>query len=202
MPANAGAAGPIAVSAAQLAAIAGAPTRLMPALAGWLTALCPGCGIDTPQELAHFLAQACHETDGFRTLREYASGEAYEGRADLGNTRPGDGVRFRGRGIFQTTGRANYLALGLRKGRRDLFVNAPELLEQPEHAVWSACAYWMARGLNDIAGQPDSARLHKKLRGRVLEVSPVEFIGIAINGGLNGMPRRKALYARAREVLG
>ena len=192
---------PFAITVDHLAGIAGARTRLMPALAGWLNATCPGYDIDTPQEYAHFLAQACHETDRFRTLREYASGRAYEGRADLGNTQPGDGPRFRGRGIFQTTGRANYVALGLKKGRRDLFVNAPGLLEDPEHAVWSACEYWRTRGLNDIANQPDGAVLKKKLRRQVLDVSPVEFIGITINGGMNGMAERKAFYARAKAVL-
>ncbi|APW46630.1 hypothetical protein [Rhodoferax antarcticus] len=91
--------------------------------------MCPQYEIDTPQEFAHFLAQACHETDHFATLREYASGRGYEGRVNLGNTQPGDGVRFKGRGIFQTTGRANYMQLGPKKGRHDLFVNNPELLE-------------------------------------------------------------------------
>src|SRR6185295_5942138 len=134
----------------QLASIAGKPTSLMTGLAEWINETCPAYEIDTPQEYAHFLAQACHETDHFRTLREYASGSAYEGRADLGNSQSGDGVKFRGRGIFQTTGRANYLQLGIKKGRRDLFINSPELLEQPEYAVWSACEYWATRGLNDV----------------------------------------------------
>ena len=82
-----------------LAAISGATTSLMPALADWMNQTCPTYEIDTPQEYCHFLAQACHETDHFRTLREHASGSAYEGRTDLGNTQPGDGVKFKGRGI-------------------------------------------------------------------------------------------------------
>ena len=189
------------VTAAHLAAIAGRSTPLMPGLAQWLNALCPQYEVDTPQEYAHFLAQACHETDHFKTLREYASGRAYEGRADLGNTQPGDGVRFRGRGIFQTTGRANYLQLGIKKGRRDLFITQPELLEQPEYAVWSACEYWRTRGLNDIANQPDNAVLTKKLRGKLLQVSPIEFVSLTINGGTNGMDDRKKFYAIAKKVL-
>ena len=67
--------------------------------------------------------------------------------------------------------------------------------------MWSACEYWKTRGLNDIANQPDTAVLRKKLRARLLDVSPVEFIGITINGGLNGMEQRKAFYARAKQVL-
>lgn len=184
-----------------LASIAGKPTSLMSDLADWINQICPEYEIDTPQEYCHFLAQACHETDHFRTLREYASGKAYEGRADLGNTHPGDGVKFRGRGIFQTTGRANYLQLGIRKGHRDLFINTPGLLEQPEYAVWSACEYWRTRGLNDVANHADSDTLNKKYRGKIISVSPVEFISITINGGYNGMEDRKKFYAIAQNVL-
>lgn len=184
-----------------LVAIAGKATPLMPGLVEWINKTCPTYGIDSPQEYAHFLAQACHESDHFKTLREYASGKAYEGRIDLGNTRPGDGVKFRGRGIFQTTGRANYTQLGLKKGARDLFVNSPELLEQPEYAIWSACEYWSTRNLNDTANHADSDILKKKYRKQVIDVSPVEFISITINGGYNGMEERKKFYALAKTVL-
>ncbi|WP_374090582.1 glycoside hydrolase family 19 protein [Methylomicrobium lacus] len=184
-----------------LAAIAGKPTPLMDELADWINKICPGYDIDTPHEYAHFLAQACHETDHFRTLQEYASGKAYEGRKDLGNTRPGDGVRFKGRGIFQTTGRANYLQLGLKKGQDDLFINSPELLEKPEYAVWSACEFWASRQLNDQANQADNDVLKKKYKGAVHDVFPVEFISISINGGLNGIDERKKFYALAKSVL-
>jgi putative chitinase len=184
-----------------LIAIAGIDPPLIPGLVDWMNNLCPTYAIDTPKEFAHFLAQACHETDHFKTLREYASGNAYEGRADLGNTQPGDGVKFKGRGIFQTTGRANYLQLGIKKGRRDLFINSPELLEQPEYAVWSACEYWNTRNLNDPANHADSDLLKKKYKGNVLDVSPIEFISITINGGYNGMDERKKYYAIAQGVL-
>jgi putative chitinase len=189
------------VTPEQLATLAGRSTPLMPALADWLNALLPGHGIDAPREVAHFLAQACHETDHFRTLREYASGAAYEGRTDLGNTQPGDGVRFRGRGIFQTTGRANYLELGIRRRRRDLYINQPELLETPEHAVWSACVYWELRRLNDVANHADADLLKKKHRGRLLELVPVDYISYSINGGSNGLKRRRALYTLACSIL-
>lgn len=190
------------ITAEHLAKINGKMRPLLPELAQWMNHFCPLYQIDTPQEYAHFLAQGCHETDHFHTLKEYASGAAYEGRVDLGNTQPGDGVKFRGRGIFQTTGRANYVQLGLIKGRRDMFILQPELLEQPEHAVWSACEYWKTRNLNDIANQPDNAILKKKYRGAVIDVSPVEFISMTINGGKNGLDDRKKYYQRAREVLG
>ena len=189
------------IEAAHLAAIAGITTPLMPTLADWMNQTCSQYAIDTPQEYCHFLAQACHETDHFKTLQEYASGRAYEGRLDLGNTQPGDGVRFKGRGIFQTTGRGNYLQLGIKQGRRDLFINTPTLLEQPEYAVWSACEYWQGRGLNDAANHADSDILKKKYRGNVIDVSPVEFISITINGGYNGIDDRKQAYAMAQRVL-
>ena len=189
------------VTPEHLAAIAGRTTALMPALADWMNTLCPSYEIDTAREYGHFLAQACHETDYFKTLREYASGSAYEGRADLGNTQAGDGIRFRGRGIFQTTGRANYLQLGIKKGRRDLFINTPELLEQPEYAVWSACEFWKTRGLNDVANHADTDVLKKKYRGNIIDVSPVEYISLTINGGYHGMEERKKYYALAQQVL-
>lgn len=191
----------LAITAEHLAQIAGRKTALMPALAEWMNQLCPQYQIDTAQEYAHFLAQACHETDHFKTLREYASGSAYEGRADLGNTQAGDGMRFRGRGIFQTTGRANYLQLGIKKGSRDLFINKPELLEEPEMAVWSACEYWLTRNLNDAANHPDSDRLKKKYKGELLDLSPVEFISYTVNGGNRGLEERKAFYAKALAIL-
>ena len=191
----------LTITVEHLAAIAGRTTPLMPDLVDWLNRLCPLYEIDLQQEYCHFLAQACHETDHFKTLREYASGNAYEGRQDLGNTQPGDGVRFKGRGIFQTTGRANYLELGIKKGRRDMFVDTPELLEQPEYAVWSACEYWKTRGLNDIANHADSDVLKKKHKGAVLDLSPVEYISYRVNGGNRGLDERKKFYSIAQGVL-
>jgi putative chitinase len=170
-------------------------------LAYELTLQLPDYGIDTVQEVAHFLAQAAHETDHFMTLREYASGQAYEGRKDLGNTQVGDGVRFKGRGIFQTTGRANYSVLGIAKGQPRRYLDEPGLLEHPDEAVWSACKYWSDRHLNDIANNPDTVKLNKKVRGVVKQVSPVEYISLTINGGYNGYNERVKFYERAKEVL-
>jgi putative chitinase len=191
----------IVISTQHLAAIAGKESKLMPDLVLWVNKLCPQYEIDSPNELAHFLAQACHESDHFKTFKEYASGAAYEGRADLGNSKAGDGIRFKGRGIFQITGRANYLQLGIKKGRRDLFIHHPEYLEQAEYAVWSACEYWANKNLNDVANHADIDRLKKKYRGKVLDVSPVEFISLTINGGYNGIEERKRFYALAQRVL-
>jgi len=193
----------ILISVEHLKEIAGISTPLMPGLAEWINKTCPTYGIKTPQELAHFLAQICYESDRFRTTREYASGKAYEGRKDLGNVNPGDGVKYKGRGLFQITGRANYLQLGIKKVNLELFINNPELLEQPEYAVWEACEYWKSRGLIEISNRPDTAILKKKYRGgNIVDVSPIEYISITINGGFNGMAERKKFYEAAKKALG
>ena len=189
------------ISKEHLETIAGQKTKLISILPEWINKICPEFEIDTPREYAHFLAQACHETDHFRTLEEYASGKAYEGRKDLGNVIIGDGVRFKGRGIFQTTGRENYKQLGTKKGNPDLFLKNPELLEQPEYAVWSACVFWKSRNLIDASNNDDSVLLSKKYKGQIIKVPPVEYISITINGGRNGIEERKKFYERAKKVL-
>jgi len=138
-------------------------------------------GVTTPARVQAFWAQAAHETDGFRTLREYASGAAYEGRKDLGNTQPGDGVRFRGRGIFQITGRANTKATSTALYGDDRLLSNPELLEQPEPAVRSALNYWKTRGLNQYADVGDFKTITQK-----------------INGGLNGWADRLNYFEKAK----
>lgn len=107
-------------------------------------------GINTPLRLAHFLAQCSHETGRFRFMRELwgptPAQTRYEGRADLGNMQPGDGFRFRGRGIFQLTGRDNYRRYGQRLGI-DL-IGSPDLAAQPDAALRTACLYWKDHNLN------------------------------------------------------
>ncbi len=140
-------------------------------------------GIDTPLRAAHFLAQACHESAHFRTLYEYADGSAYEGRKDLGNIYAGDGKRYKGRGIFQLTGRANYRAYGKLLGL-DLEGN-PELAANPEVSVRVACEYWKQKGLNGWADRDDVNEITRR-----------------INGGYNGLQDRKNCLARAKANLG
>lgn len=139
-------------------------------------------GVDTYLRVCHFIAQCAHESASFTTLEEFASGAAYEGRRDLGNTQPGDGRRFKGRGIIQLTGRANYRAAGQRLGY-DLEGN-PELAETPEISVLTALDYWKNRGLNRWADQDDITTVTRR-----------------INGGLNGFEDRKKYLARAKRIL-
>ncbi|MCX7290792.1 glycoside hydrolase family 19 protein [Janthinobacterium sp.] len=139
-------------------------------------------GIDTPLRQAAFLAQVGHESGQLRYVRELASGTAYEGRADLGNVIAGDGVRFKGRGLLQVTGRANYAACGVALGL-DLLA-APQLLEQAAAACRSAGWFWQSRGLNRLADAGDQERVTRR-----------------INGGVNGLAERLALYVVARKVL-
>jgi murein DD-endopeptidase MepM/ murein hydrolase activator NlpD len=93
-----------------------------------IVAECQRQGVTNPQQIAYILATAQHESDQFKTLEEYADGSAYEGRSDLGNTQPGDGVKFKGRGFVQLTGRVNYDKYSKIVGK-DL-INNPELLQQ------------------------------------------------------------------------
>jgi len=138
--------------------------------------------INTPARQAAFLAQIGHESGQLRYVRELATGHAYEGRHDLGNIRAGDGVCYKGRGLIQITGRANYAACGAGLGL-DLLTH-PDLLEQPVNACRSAGWFWKTRGLNALADDGDQLRITKR-----------------INGGTNGLADRLALFAVAKRVL-
>lgn len=142
-------------------------------------------GIDTSLRRAHFLAQICHESGQLRHTEEIASGQAYEGRVDLGNTQPGDGPRFKGRGLIQLTGRSNYAAFG-RALERDFTTDPhPALLAtDADLATQVACWFWKGRNLNALADGDDLRR-----------------ITLRINGGLNGLLERQMFYARARCIF-
>lgn len=125
-------------------------------------------GLNTPKRMAAFLAQAAHETAGFKTLREYGPDAyflRYEGRRDLGNIFPGDGLKFKGRGIFQITGRANYKTISLKLFNDLRLINKPELLEQPYNATLSALYFWDLKKLNSFADSDDFLGMSKKING-------------------------------------
>ncbi|MFJ2386253.1 glycoside hydrolase family 19 protein [Pseudomonas koreensis] len=139
-----------------------------------------------PKRAAAFIAQIGHESGQLRYVREIwgptAAQRGYEGREDLGNTLPGDGRKYCGRGLIQITGRANYAKCGEALGL-DL-ISHPELLELPQHAAMSAAWFWKQKGLNDLADREEFNTVTRR-----------------INGGLNGLAERLALWKKAREVL-
>lgn len=156
--------------------------------------------IDTPAREAHFLAQIAHESGELRYVTELASGDDYEGSTRLGNTEPGDGRRFKGRGLIQITGRKNYRLCGDALGF-DL-LGDPELLTQPVHAARSAAWFWrVGAGLNlsRVAhehGLQDGCDLND-----LADVDDLVGITIAINGGRNGIDDRAAHLKFAKEAL-
>ena len=139
-----------------------------------------------PKRIAAFIAQIGHESGQLKYVKEIwgptAAQKRYEGRADLGNTQPGDGSKYRGRGLIQITGRANYKACGEALAL-DL-INQPELLEELQHAFMSAAWFWATKGLSTLADE-----------------CKFETITRRINGGLNGLADRQMLYTRALKVL-
>lgn len=138
--------------------------------------------ITTENRICHFFAQAAHESAHFQTLTEYADGSAYEGRTDLGNIQPGDGKRYKGRGIFQLTGRSNYRLFGKRIGL-DL-ENNPALAQHPEVSVLTALEYWKDRNLNKYADNDD-----------------INSITAKINGGYNGLDDRKNYLQSMKKLI-
>jgi len=179
-------------------------------------------GITSPLRLAHFLAQAFHETGGLtiewesgaysadRLMQIFGVGHhsaavtsaealqlAHKPEAifervyglgnprkakELGNTQPGDGFRYRGGGILQTTGRANYRRMGQKCGVD--FEARPELVLSAEHALKPALAEWTEGNLNSAADADDLRAITRR-----------------INGGYNGLDDRQAWFNRIRPMI-
>ena len=163
-------------------------TRLLPGYMGAMRA----ANITTPLRAAHFAAQIGHESGGLRYMEEIADGSAYEGRADLGNTQPGDGRKFKGGGPIQLTGRANYTAFSawaFAKGYAPTvtyYVDRPELVRSDPAVGFLATAwYWsFARPqLNALADADD-----------------LDGVTRAINGGTNGLDDRRTRLARCKAL--
>ncbi len=172
------------ITGQQLASIAGVPLARVDKFVPYLNGAMEHYQINTPARVAAFLAQLAHESGGFRYVRELASGRAYEGRKDLGNVYSGDGVRFKGRGLIQITGRSNYAALEKDLPLLGLLQN-PHWLESDRWAVWSAGWFWNKKGLNALADDGLFKQITRK-----------------INGGYNGLADRYKYYERAKRVLG
>ena len=148
-------------------------------------------GVDTVLRSAAFIAQLAHESGELRWMEELwgptAAQRRYEPPSDLatrlGNTQPGDGARFKGRGPIQITGRFNYQKFGDLLGV-DLVAD-PALAATPEVAFAIAGMYWQSNGLNELADAQQFAAITRR-----------------INGGTNGLADRQRYYERAKTVLG
>lgn len=149
-------------------------------------------GIDTPLRVAAFLSQVAHESGSLRYTHELASGIAYEGRVDLGNVQSGDGMRFRGRGPIQITGRNNYRACSIDLYGDERLLDTPELLENVIDGCRASAWFWKTNGVNKWADLGDIDGVSDVInRGRKT----------AKVGDANGYPERIAFYQTAREVL-
>lgn len=141
--------------------------------------------IDSPLRCAHFLAQIGHESGELRFREEIASGQAYEGRSNLGNNQRGDGRKFKGRGLIQLTGRANYAAYGRAINREDEILSTPSIVASDDYmCVDVAGWFWERRALNPLADADDLTAITRK-----------------INGKLNGFEDRERLLIRAKALL-
>lgn len=151
--------------------------------------------INNVPRVAHFIAQTAHESGRFFYTRELwgptRAQRGYEGRKDLGNTQPGDGFRFRGRGPIQITGRSNYRMTGAALGI-DLLAQ-PDLLAQIDVGCRAAAYWWRTAGLNELADRGNIDHVSDRInRGRI--TAPV--------GDSNGFAERKLLTERALKELG
>lgn len=200
------------LSDAQLADAIGCPIERAARWNGHLTAAMRRNGITTRTRASAFLAQIGHESASLaRTVeslnysaerllavfpRHFAPDEAsayarqpqrianrvYGSRLGNGPEASGDGWRYRGRGLIQITGRANYADIGALMHLP--LVDAPDLLAELEYAAESAAVYWRSRGCNALADAGDFDALTRR-----------------INGGLNGQADRHARWERAKRAL-
>ena len=139
--------------------------------------------INTPNRIRHFISQISHESGGGKWIKELASGDAYEGRTDLGNTQPGDGRKFKGAGFIQMTGRYNYQKFAD-------YIKDPRVMEGVDYVALNYPAtssgfWWMTNKMNELC-----------------DTNPtVEQVTRRVNGGTRGLADRQMYYARCLEVF-
>lgn len=146
--------------------------------------------IDAPKRMAHFLAQIAHESGELRYTKELGN-KCYFHKYDvgklknmLGNLKDGDGYKYRGRGLIQITGRANYQAYQNSKYCTGDIMENPQLLELPLGATKSAMWWWWKHDLNKLADRDNFVAITK-----------------TINGGTNGLKSRQKFLTRAKKVF-
>lgn len=146
---------------------------------------CQKFNITNKPRITAFLAQLGHESGGLKWMEELATGRAYEYRKDLGNIYRGDGMKFKGRGAIQITGRYNYTQVSQYLNTN--FLSNPQLLSTLPYAILSAGWYWHSRGLNTIADKNN--------------INSFRLITKKINGGYNGLQDRLNYWSRAKSIL-
>lgn len=179
-----------ALTSAIIAQGTGAPVSRATVWLPHIQAACDEFEISTPLRAAAFLAQIGCESARLEYVKEIWGPTAQQLRYEppsslartLGNTEPGDGKKFCGRGLIELTGRGNYLRTGTAL-KLDL-INHPELLEQPVNAARSAGLFWQEHGLNTLADA-----------GLIVAISR------RVNGGTNGLAVRLSLYSAAKRAL-
>jgi predicted chitinase len=149
----------------------------------YMETACRKYSITTQARLWMWLAQIGHESVSLRYFEEIASGAAYEGRKDLGNTQPGDGKRFKGRGPIQITGRYNYTAAAKALGLN--LVGNPAMAAQPQYAFHVSAWWWGTHGLNTFSDKQDVTGATRR-----------------INGGTNGLADRQSRFTRCKNLGG
>jgi putative chitinase len=139
--------------------------------------------INNPSRICHFISQISHESGAGKWLKELASGDAYEGRKDLGNIQPGDGRKYKGAGYIQLTGRYNYQKFSD-------YIKDPRVMEGVDYVAekypaTSSGYWWFSNNMNVICDRNPT----------------VEFVTRKVNGGLRGLEDRKRYYQRCLEII-
>jgi len=184
----------VVITSADLAVIMPMAGNRVRSYVGPINAAMKEWQIDSPMRAAGWLANLAHESGSLQYARELADGSAYEGSAQLGNSEPGDGPRFKGRGLIQITGRHNYRSCSVAiYGDPEILLDNPEILESPTAAASSAGWFWADHGLNGMMDMADFRGCCSIINtGR--PDSPANRI--------NGWDQRLMFYTRACQVLG
>ncbi len=139
--------------------------------------------INTPTRIIHFISQCSHESACGVYTKELASGEAYEGRRDLGNTQAGDGKKYKGAGYLQLTGRSNYQALANYLGDQSVMKGVDYVAN---NYPWTSAGYWWYK--NNMNSLCDKGATYLEITKKV-------------NGGTNGLADRLNYYNKCRSVF-
>lgn len=167
----------------------------------YLQSILVNSGITDPVKLAAMMAQCKHESGRFIYLAELASGAAYEGRADLGNTQPGDGMKYKGRGFIQLTGRTVYKQMTKYFNAGINFEQTPEMVQSLEWAARSVLYFFNSfkakTGASAIKDPATGIKIYadgKTLSSSDYPWDDVKRLTYIVNGGQNGYAERKQFY--------